>query len=58
MWLLVRVVRGEDLSGARVKADRPQILVADVRRNRHGSYLFVSVRLSSAAKPGEYPFDH
>lgn len=49
------LIRGENLNGARVKADRTQILVSDVRVNRNGSYLFVNVHISPAAKPGDYP---
>src|ERR1700674_1974140 len=49
------LIRGENLKGALVKADQPQILVSDLRGNRSGTYLFVNVRISSAAKPGDYP---
>jgi glycosidase len=49
------LIRGENLEGALVKADRPQVLVSDVRANRSGTYLFVNVRISSAARPGDYP---
>src|SRR4030095_4488022 len=36
------LIRGENLSGARVSADRSQMLVSDVRANRNGTYLFVN----------------
>src|SRR5262249_55232240 len=49
------LVRGTNLSGARVRATRPQTVVSDVRINPNGTYLFVNVRISAAAKPGEYP---
>jgi glycosidase len=49
------LIRGENLSGARVKAQRTQTVVSDVRVNRNGTYLFVNVRISSAATPGDYP---
>jgi glycosidase len=53
---LVRLlIRGQNFTGARVNAERPQTLVSDVRVNRNGTYLFVSVRISSTAKPGDYP---
>src|SRR5215510_5527716 len=49
------LLRGMNLSGARVRATRPQTVVSDVRINRNGTYLFVNVRISTAAQPGEYP---
>jgi glycosidase len=49
------LIRGKNLSGARVKTTRPQILTSDVRINPSGTYLFVSVRISPSAQPGEYP---
>jgi glycosidase len=49
------LIRGANLNGARVNAERPQTLVSDVRANRNGTYLFVNVRINSAAKPGDYP---
>ena len=49
------LIRGTNLFGAKVRATRPQILVSDVRVNRNGTYVFVSVRISAAAKPGDDP---
>ncbi len=49
------LIRGKNLNSARVKAMRPQTVTSDVRVNRSGTYLFVSVRISPAAKPGEHP---
>jgi glycosidase len=49
------LIRGKNLAGARVNATRPQTSVSDVRVNRTGTYLFFSVRISSSAKPGDYP---
>ncbi len=49
------LIRGKNLNGARVKATRPQTVASGVRVNRNGTYLFISVRISPAAKPGEYP---
>jgi glycosidase len=49
------LIRGENLTGARVKAERPQILVSDVRLNHNGTYLFVNVSISPTARPGDYP---
>ncbi|HKP36212.1 MAG TPA: alpha-amylase family glycosyl hydrolase [Pyrinomonadaceae bacterium] len=49
------LLRGRHLSGARVKAARPQTVVSDVRINSAGTYIFVSVRIHPLAKPGAYP---
>ena len=49
------LIRGTNLAGARVKATRPQTTVSDVRVNSAGTYLFVSLRISPSAKPGNYP---
>lgn len=49
------LVRGRNLVGAKVKASRPQIVASQVRVNRDGTYLLVSVKISPAAKPGDYP---
>ncbi|MGH9904749.1 MAG: alpha-amylase family glycosyl hydrolase, partial [Pyrinomonadaceae bacterium] len=48
-------VRGKNLSGARVTATRPGTVVSEVRANESGTYLFVNVRISAQAKPGDYP---
>jgi glycosidase len=49
------LVRGKNLSGARVEATRPAMQTSEVFINRDGTYLFVSVRISTAAQPGLYP---
>jgi len=49
------LIRGNNLSGARVRATRPQTVVSDVRINPRGTYLFVNLRISPLAPPGEYP---
>ena len=49
------LVRGRNLTGAQVKASRPQTAVSEVRVNARGTYLFVSVRVSPSARPGDYP---
>ena len=49
------LVRGTNLTGARVRATQPQTIVSDVLINRNGTYLFVNVRISATAKPGDYP---
>ena len=49
------LIRGANLNGARVKANHPQTLASNVRVNNGGTYLFVDVRISSTATPGDYP---
>jgi len=49
------LVRGSGLSGARVRGVRPETIASDVRVNSRGDYLFVSVRISPRAGPGDYP---
>jgi glycosidase len=49
------LIRGKNLGGARVRATQPQTIVSDVRIPPGGSYLFVSLRVSPSAQPGEYP---
>src|SRR5260370_2926612 len=48
-------IRGKNLTEARVRATRPQTIVSDVRINPRGTYLFVKLRISPSAQPGEYP---
>ncbi|HEX9628737.1 MAG TPA: alpha-amylase family glycosyl hydrolase [Pyrinomonadaceae bacterium] len=49
------LVRGRNLAGARVRSANPAIRVFDVLVNKNGTYLFVSLGISPAARPGEYP---
>src|SRR6266550_7601853 len=49
------LVRGKNLGGARVRSANPAIRVFDVLVNNNGTYLFASVNISPAARPGEYP---
>lgn len=49
------LVRGTNLSGAQVRATRPQTVVSDVRVNARGTYLFANLRISPSALPGDYP---
>src|SRR6266851_168407 len=49
------LVRGRNLAGARVHSVNPAIRVFDVLVNKNGTYLFVSLGISPAARPGEYP---
>lgn len=49
------LIRGTNLTGARVQATRPQTLVSAVRVNPNGTYLFVDVRIKPSAMPGDYP---
>jgi glycosidase len=49
------LVRGRNLQDARVTATRPGTETFGEAANASGTYLFVSVRVSAAARPGEYP---
>jgi glycosidase len=49
------LVRGKDLTGARVQSLGPATSVSQVRINRNGTYLFVSVNVNPKAVPGSYP---
>ncbi|HEY0404413.1 MAG TPA: alpha-amylase family glycosyl hydrolase [Pyrinomonadaceae bacterium] len=49
------LVRGRNLRGARVRATRPETTASATVVNSSGSYLFVSVAINPAARPGEYP---
>lgn len=49
------LVRGRNLQGARVNATRPGTEAFGALANSSGTYLFVNVRVSPAARPGEYP---
>jgi len=48
------LVRGENLFGARVQASDPQLSISEVRINSRGTYLFVTVSIGGAAKPGDH----
>ncbi len=49
------LVRGRNLAGAQVHSANPALRTSDVRVNRNGTYLFVSVTLARTARPGSYP---
>jgi glycosidase len=49
------LVRGKNLTGARVRATQPAIQTSDTLVNRNGTYLFVNVNISPTARPGSYP---
>jgi glycosidase len=49
------LVRGKNLSGARVRSNKPGIQTSAVRINRAGTYLFVNVKIDPSARPGSYP---
>jgi glycosidase len=51
------LVRGANLSGARVTSARPEITTSAVVVNPAGTYLFVSVHVNPAARPGDYPLN-
>ena len=49
------LVRGQNLSGARVHSSNPALQTADVFVNRTGTYLFVNVAVNPKTRPGLYP---
>ncbi|HEY0431144.1 MAG TPA: alpha-amylase family glycosyl hydrolase, partial [Pyrinomonadaceae bacterium] len=49
------LVRGKNLSGARVRSANPLLQTSDPFVNQAGTYLFVSVRIRPATRPGSYP---
>src|SRR5918912_1062583 len=49
------LVRGRNLHGARVTAMRPETSPSAVVINPAGTYLFISIKINAAAKPGDYP---
>ncbi|HEX6731082.1 MAG TPA: alpha-amylase family glycosyl hydrolase [Pyrinomonadaceae bacterium] len=49
------LVRGRGFLGSRVRGLKPETSTSDVRVNSRGDYLFVNVRISPRARPGDYP---
>ncbi|MEP6741857.1 MAG: alpha-amylase family glycosyl hydrolase [bacterium] len=49
------LVRGRNLAGARVRSASPAIRVSNVFVNKNATYLFLSISISPAARPGAYP---
>ena len=49
------LVRGKNLTGARVRGTQQAIQTSDTFVNRDGTYLFVNVNISPTARPGSYP---
>lgn len=51
------LVRGRNLHGSRVVATRPETEASGATVNAAGTYLFINVRVSPAALPGDYPLN-
>ena len=49
------LVRGTNLSGARVSSASPALSVSNISVNEKGTYLFADVTISSSIRAGEYP---
>jgi glycosidase len=49
------LLRGKNLVGARVRAVNPTLKTSDIFVNSDGTYVFVNVNISPAARPGSYP---
>ncbi|HJS25389.1 MAG TPA: alpha-amylase family glycosyl hydrolase [Pyrinomonadaceae bacterium] len=48
------LVRGQNLTGARVSSSNPALRVSNISVNERGSYLFVDVDINRTALPGDY----
>ena len=51
------LVRGTNLTGARVSSASPALSVSNISVNTKGTYLFADVTISQSARPGPYPLD-
>ena len=49
------LVRGKNLTGAKVRSLNPGLRVSEVSVNEKGSYLFANVEISPSLPPGTYP---
>ena len=49
------LVRGTNLTGAKVRSLNPELRVSDVSVNAKGTYLFASVEISPSLPTGKYP---
>ena len=49
------LVRGANLTGAKVRSLNPDLRVSEVSVNAKGSYLFVNVEISASLPAGKYP---
>ena len=48
------LIRGRNLSGARIKSPSANFRVANVRVNANSTYAFADLHISAAARPGKY----
>jgi len=51
------LVRGTNLSGARVSSANPALSVSNVSVNEKGTYLFTDVTISASTRAGAYPLN-
>lgn len=49
------LVRGRNLTGARVRSSNPGLQTSEVLVNPNGAYLFVSLNINPKIRPGSYP---
>ena len=49
------LVRGQNLTGARVLSNNPALKTSEVFVNRAGTYLFVNITINPRTRPGLYP---
>ena len=48
------LIRGRNLSGARIKSPSTNLRLSNVRINANSTYIFADLNISSATKPGKY----
>jgi len=49
------LVRGTNLTGARVSSANPALSVSNISVNEKGTYLFADLTITQSTRPGEYP---
>lgn len=48
------LIRGRNLSGARIKSPSANLRLSNVRINSNSTYIFADLQISSATRPGKY----
>jgi neopullulanase len=49
------LIRGRNLSGARIKSPSANLRVSNFRVNANSTYIFADLHINAGAKPGRYP---
>jgi glycosidase len=50
------LIRGRNLGGAQIKSPSPDFRFSDLSVNANSTYVFATLHISAAAKPGKYSF--